>query len=403
MSAGVALREAEFCGHLRVFAEEAEFPYERPELSKSFLTGGSPEPPYLYSSETLSELDIELELGDTVTRVDPASRTLLTSRGEEVAYESLLLATGAQCRRLEVPSGDLTGIHYLRNLSDARALRFDLASIHDLVIIGAGVIGMEVAAAATIRGILVTVIETAPRVLGRVLPSALAFEVANIHRRNNVRILTRTVPTAFLGVEGRVRGVVTNNGEMVQADAVVVGVGITPRSELATFARLAVHDGILVDGYFRASAPGIYAVGDAARVHHVRYGEALRSESWQPAAEQGRVAASNILGHKVLYRAIPWMWSDQYDTSIQVTGLVSSATDFVRCGSLDERGGIVYFGVRDGKLVSAAGMSRGAGVGKLIRACQRVLDQGSVVSSVLLERFGSSKEAASELLALTNT
>jgi 3-phenylpropionate/trans-cinnamate dioxygenase ferredoxin reductase subunit len=378
VSAAESLRELGFEEELCLFGSEPAAPYERPALSKQFLTEQQVEPPPLLSPGALADRGIRLESGAEVVSIDAGNRALATARGERVGYDRLLLATGAEPRRLDLPGSRLAGIHYLRELHDARELRAALRPGRRIVIVGGGVIGLEVAASARRLGCAVTVIEVAPQLMGRIVPGELAGVIADLHRARGVTIRTGTRPVAFEGTE-RVRGVALEDGEVVGADAVVVGIGVVPRTELAARAGLAIDNGVLVDEHFRSSDPHIFAAGDVARVFHVGERRHIRVEQWRPAQNQGRRAAACMLGAPDPYRDIPWMWSDQHDFEIQMTGFGLEGAEIVRRGDVAQRGGLAFLGVRDGRLVGACGVSLGSGIAKTIRVAQLMIEQGIAV------------------------
>lgn len=379
LSAAKELRNRGFPGSIRLLAAEAILPYERPALSKGVLLADDLHDgvlPELCTAESLAAQDILVDTAVTVSAVDADARKVTIRDGRRVGYGRLLLAPGAGCRRLGLPGEDLAGVHHLRELADAHRLRADLRPGTRLVVVGGGVIGLEAAAAAAQRGVAVTVLEAAQRVLGRVVPAEIAAEVKALHTSHGTNLRTGVRPVAFTGEHGRVTGVRLADGETVPADTVVVGVGAVPRTELAADAGIAVDNGILVDAQFRTSAPDVFACGDAANPPHDGAGERLRTESWEPAAEQGRLAAAAILGDPEPYRETPWMWSDQYDMSIQATGYGFAGADLVTCGDITERAGLLGLALRDGRLVGAYGISRGSGVGKAIIAARIIIRRG---------------------------
>lgn len=376
LSAAGALRELGYGEALRVFGGESAMPYERPALSKQFLVDRQlAEPPVLRSSAALAEDDVTLELGTEIVAVDPSRRTISTASGRSIDYTALLLATGAQPRRLELPGMELDGIHYLRELHDARALRAALTPGDAVVILGGGVIGLEVAASAAACGAVVTVIEAGPHVMGRILPRELAVLLEEEHRTRGVTIRTAARPLAFEGQAGRVRGVALACDEVVRAETVVVGVGAVPRDGLAADAGLAVDDGILVDDRLRTSDARIFAAGDVARVWHAAEGRYVRLEQWIPAEAEGRHAAASMMGVETPYCDVPRMWSDQHDLHLQAAGFGFSGAEIVCRGDLRERAGVVSFGIRDGRLVAACGFSVGTGAAKVIRTAQTLIER----------------------------
>lgn len=378
IAAACALREFGYGGDLRVFGAEKVIPYERPVLSKKFLIEQDlQDPPEIRSADTLARLGVAVELGNEVVGIDPPRQTLVTRCGEEARYDRLLLTTGAEPRKLELPHSDLSGIHYLRELADARALRSTLRPGASVAIIGGGVIGLEVAASAAHLGATVTVIETSPRILGRIGPDSFAALLEELHRARGVKTRTDARPVAFEGSSGRVHAVVLEDGKVVPAESVVVGVGAVPRTQLAARAGLEVDDGIVVDERFRTSDGRIFAAGDVARIFHVDLCRHVRLEHWRAAEEQGRQAAACLLGDGEPYRDVPWMWSDQHDLHLQAAGFSFSDVDVVRRGALDARTGIAYLGIRQDRLVAACGVSIGTGIARTIRAAQILIESGA--------------------------
>jgi 3-phenylpropionate/trans-cinnamate dioxygenase ferredoxin reductase component len=380
LSAAETLRELGYGGALRVLSGEPVIPYERPTLSKSFLVDRElAEPPALRPARALAELGISLQLDAEVVAVDAGRQTLVTVRREEIGYDLLLLATGAEPRRLELPGAGLTGVHHLRELEDARVLRSALRLGGRVVVVGGGVIGLEVAASAAALGLSATVVEAAPQLMGRIVPAGFARLLEDLHRARGVAIRTAARPIGFEGAAGRVRGVLLEDGELLPAETVVVGVGAIARTELAARAGLSVEDGIVVDGRFRSSDGRIFAAGDAARVLHAGEDRHVRIEQWRSAEEQGRQAAASMVGAGEPYRDIPWMWSDQHDLHLQATGFGFEGAAVVRRGDLDERAGVAFLGARDGRLVAACGASRGTGVARTVRAAQLLIERGAPV------------------------
>jgi 3-phenylpropionate/trans-cinnamate dioxygenase ferredoxin reductase subunit len=381
LSAAVALRELGYEDALRLFGSEPCPPYDRTTLSKNFLTQAAEAPPPALAD---TPADLELSLGTEVVAIEPEERALTTSAGEIVPFDKLLIATGAACRRLDIPGADLEGVHYLRELDDATALREALQPGARFVVVGGGVIGLELAASALQLGCTVTVVEAAPHIMGRVLPAELSDLVADEHRARGVTILTGNPPTAFVGLEGRIRGVAMADGSGIPADVVVVGIGIVPRAELAARAGLAIDNGILVDERFRTSKEAIFAAGDAARVFHVGRDCHIRTESWLPALEQGRLAAANMLGVETPYNEVPWMWSDQHELTIQVTGFGFDGAEILRRGDLSNRDGVGYFALRQGRLVAAGGVSVGARIARMIRPAQMLIEANAAIDATAL-------------------
>jgi 3-phenylpropionate/trans-cinnamate dioxygenase ferredoxin reductase subunit len=374
-AAVVELRRLGFSGHVQVVSAEPVPPYDRTTLSKGVLVQGSAPPP-LWPELAAGIPGVDLRLGTCVLSVDPPSRALTTSNGDELAYDRLLIATGAEPRRIQIPGATAEGVLYLRDHDDARLLRARLELSTRLVVIGGGVIGLEVAAAARALGPEVTVVEASRQVLGRSVPAAVASALVDLHREHGVAVHCATTPTAIVTSGGRVRGVEVSNGPCLEADVVVVGIGIAPREELAGRAGLAVADGVLVDAQCRTSDPHIFAAGDVARMRDISGQGTVRLEAWRPAWRQAQVAAAAMLGLPSIYREQPWGWSDQYDALVQTVGICSPGADIVDYGDVRAPGGLLSLSFVDGQLVAAAGVSIGAGIARPVRLVQALLDAG---------------------------
>lgn len=321
--AAVAMRQAGFAGRILLVGAEPHRPYERPPLSKSMLTAAE-EPPvtWFHPPGRYEELGIELRLGVVATALDVAGRRLRLADGEEVAWDRLLLATGGQARALSVPGGERA--LRLRTLEDARAIRARLGTARRVVCIGAGVIGLEIAASARARGAAVTVLEAAERPMGRsVSPEGAAF-VAGLHRANGVDLRCGVgVAAVEAGPDGS-EAVVCADGTAFPAELVVAGVGMVPDLALAEAAGIATDNGLLVDALARTSAPGVFAAGDVAAFPHPLFGR-LRLESWRHAQNHGIAAGQAMAGAGKPYDDIPWFWTDQFGVNLQVAGLPALA------------------------------------------------------------------------------
>jgi len=314
------LREEGFDGRLIMVGNEPERPYERPPLSKDYLRGDAErETIYVHPERFYAEHDVELRLGRRAAELDPGERELVLDDGEWLRYDRLLLATGAEPRRLAIPGAKLDGVLYLRSVADCDVLRERLDRGGSVVVVGAGWIGSEVAASARTRGLEVTVVEPQAVPLERVLGPELGAFYRDIHVDHGVRMRLGTGVEAFEGA-GAVERVRTSEGDAIDCDFVVVGIGVRPRTELAAQAGVATGDGILADEQLRTSAPGVFAAGDVVSAQHPFYGERIRVEHWANALEQGPAAARNMLGREQAYERLPYFFSDQYDVGMEYTG-----------------------------------------------------------------------------------
>jgi 3-phenylpropionate/trans-cinnamate dioxygenase ferredoxin reductase subunit len=345
--AAETLRADGFDGRVVLVGAEAERPYERPPLSKDYLRGeAGREKVYVHDERFYAEHDIELRLGRTAVRLDTSAAELELDDGERLGYDRLLLATGAEPRRLPVPGGELDGIHYLRSLDDSDALRERLDRGGSVVVVGAGWIGAEVAASARQRGLDVTVLDPASVPLERVLGGEVGAVYRDIHSDHGVKMLLGTGIAAFEGATA-VERVRTSDGRELACDFVVVGIGVTPRTELAARAGIAVDDGILVDEHLLTSAPNVFAAGDVANAHHPFYRERVRVEHWANALHQGPVAARNMLGRAEPFDRVPYFFSDQYDVGMEYSGLARTWDRVVFRGDPASREFIAFWLLED--------------------------------------------------------
>jgi 3-phenylpropionate/trans-cinnamate dioxygenase ferredoxin reductase subunit len=337
------LRAEGFEGRLVLVGDEPDRPYERPPLSKDYLRGDAErETIYVHPEAFYAEHGVELRLGRRAVELDVGERELVLDDGEWVDYDRLLLATGAEARRLAIPGADRDGVLYLRSVADCDVLRERLDRGGAVVVVGSGWIGCEVAASARARGLEVTLVAPDAVPLERVLGRELGAVYRDIHVDHGVRMRLGVGVEAFEGA-GAVERVRTSAGEAIDCDFVVVGIGAQPRSELATHAGLATGDGILVDEYLRTDAPGVFAAGDVASVQHPFYGERIRVEHWDSAREQGPVAARNMLGRELAYTRLPYFFSDQYETGMEYTGHVRASDRLIVRGDTATREFIAFW------------------------------------------------------------
>jgi len=322
--AAQSLRDAGVDGRVVLIGDETERPYERPLLSKGYLIGKDERDKiYVHPEDWYAGHDVELRLDTRVTALDRDRSEVELSGGERIGYDRLLLATGASPRRLDLPGGDLQGIHYLRRTGDSDALRETFAGGGRLVVVGGGWIGLEVAAAARGYGVEVTLVEPQPTPLYGVLGPEVGKIFGRLHRAHGVDLRTGSGVEGFEGSGGRVTGVVTSGGTVVPADMVVVGVGITPNVELAEAAGLDLAlGGVAVDELLRSSDPGIWAAGDVASAVNPLLGARVRVEHWANASNQGKAAGLSMADQGEPYAKLPYFYTDQYDLGMEYHGWV---------------------------------------------------------------------------------
>jgi NADPH-dependent 2,4-dienoyl-CoA reductase/sulfur reductase-like enzyme len=354
--AAETLREEGFAGPVVLLGDEGELPYERPPLSKQYLLGSAArESAQVHGSAWYAEHDVELRTGVRVTALDATAHRLTLDSGQELSYGKVLLATGASPRKLPVPGADLDGVRYLRTLADADRLLADLSGGgRRVVIVGAGWIGLEVAAAARHYDNAVTIVEPQPTPLHQVLGQELGARFAQLHRAHGVDLFTSTTVREIRGADGRVSAVATDRHAGLAADIVVVGVGVIPRTDLAAAAGLEVDNGVVTDHALRTSAPDVFAAGDLASSFRPLYGRHVRVEHWANALHSGPAAARSMLGQDVVYDRVPYFFTDQYELGMEYSGLAGHGATVVFRGNPDD-GEYIAFWLEDGRV--AAGMN----------------------------------------------
>jgi 3-phenylpropionate/trans-cinnamate dioxygenase ferredoxin reductase subunit len=351
--AAVAARASGYDGRIVLLGAEPDPPYERPPLSKQVLRNEvAPATAFLHEVDDYERYEIELRTGCAVTGLDRDRHVVQLADGETLPYTTAVLATGSEPRRLPVPGGHLEGIHHLRTIRDAVALRDGIAGCRSVAVIGAGWIGCEVAASARQVGAAVTLIDPSPTPLHRTLGPELGKVFADLHRDHGVDLRLGATVDALLGTH-RIEGVELRDGPVVEADGVVVGIGVTPRVALARTAGLEVDDGVVVDEHLRSSDPDVFAAGDIASAWHPHLRRRVRVEHWATALHQGEAAGRNAAGGAVVYDRLPYFYSDQYDLGLEYVGL-HGPDDVVRIdGSVSAREFVAYWERPDGVLTAA--------------------------------------------------
>lgn len=351
------VRSVGYEGPVTLIGEESHAPYQRPPLSKQLLAGGmEPDALPLKPDSFYAQQDIRVLRNTRISAIDREQARVVTAGGEHIPYSVLGLATGARPRRLQLPGADADGVYLLRTLDDALRIRPALEPEARVVVIGGGFIGLETAATAVKRGCSVTVLEAGERLLARALSSRMASYVEERHRAAGAALRLGVRISGFRVRDGRATGVELDDGTVVEADVVVVGIGVEPNTELAGEAGIACDNGILVDRFGRTSDPAVFAAGDCA-CHRDWEGGPLRLESVQNANDQGRVAGAAMAGHPKPYQAVPWFWSDQYDFKLQMAGLAPGHDQVVLRGDMEE-GRFSLFYLKEGALIAADSVNR---------------------------------------------
>jgi 3-phenylpropionate/trans-cinnamate dioxygenase ferredoxin reductase subunit len=355
----VSLRQLGFAGEITLLGEEPHLPYQRPPLSKGYLSGEMAlERTHLRSESYYEKHRIDLRLGVRAARILRRERAVVCEDDRQLEYDALAICTGAAARPLPLPGVDLPGVFYLRTLADSDAIKAEIWPEAQAVIIGGGYIGLEVAASLRKLGAAVTVIEALERVMNRVVAPPVSAFFAAEHARQGVEVVTNAAVAALAG-DGRIARVVSVDGRTFAADLVVIGIGAVPNDELARAAGLEVENGIVVDAFGRTGDPAIFAAGDVTNHPNMLFERRLRLESVHNAMEQAKAVARTIAGRPEAYADVPWFWSDQYDLKLQIAGVGDPEDELILRGDPASRA-FSCLHLRGGRLVAIDCINRGA-------------------------------------------
>ncbi|MBB5048611.1 3-phenylpropionate/trans-cinnamate dioxygenase ferredoxin reductase subunit [Rhodopseudomonas rhenobacensis] len=355
----VSLRQAKFAGRIVLINDEKHLPYQRPPLSKAYLKGeGAPDSLMFRPEKFFVDQTIEL-VSDRAVSIDRAARKLLLASGQSLDYGHLVIATGARNRLLDVPNSTLEDVLYLRTMDESELVRQRMPTRKHAVVIGAGFIGLEFAATARSKGLEVDVLELAPRVMSRAVTPEISAYFHDRHTAAGIRIHYGVRATEIEAKDGKVSGVSLSDGRQIDADLIVVGVGVIPNVELAAAAELPTASGVIVNEQLLTADPNISAIGDCALFASERFGELMRLESVQNATDQARCVAARLTGEAKTYDGYPWFWSDQGDDKLQIAGLTAGFDQVVVRGSVAERS-FSAFCYKDGKLIGIESVNRAA-------------------------------------------
>lgn len=360
MQIAASAREAGYAEPIRLVSEEPVLPYQRPPLSKGYLTGKfTPAALPLRAEAFYRDNRIETLLGQRAESLDLAARRVSLAGGGSLAFDRLALATGTRPRPLPLPGADLDGVLFLRSLADADRLRERLGGAGSIVVIGGGFIGLELASVAAAMGKSVVIVEAQERLLARGVSPQIAAFLADVHRSRGVALRLRSTVRDIRGANGRVQSVVCGDGETLAADLVLIAIGVVPNTELAGRAGLACQDGLVVDRFARTTDPLVVAAGDCTRHPSAFAGQLLRLESVQNAIDQAKTAGATLAGQEKPYESVPWFWSDQYELKLQMVGLVQGSDRHAVRGSPEQRRfSIFYF--RGDRLAAIDSVNRAA-------------------------------------------
>ena len=363
----IALRAGDYKGSITLIGEESFLPYDRPPLSKAAISAEeAPAPALLLDDDQLRSLDATFIRNAKALKLDVNAKTVTLSTGISVAYEKLLIATGAKPRKLNLEGGEHALL--LRDFGDAEVLREAFKPNKKVVIIGGGFIGLELAASANKLGCDVTLIEAQPRILMRGVPEAIAKTVHEKHIAQGVKLLTGTGLTKL-----EKHAVHLADGRVIAADVIIAGIGAAPEVSLASEAGLTIDNGIFCDAHLRTSDPHIYAAGDCCNFPHGHFTDKrTRLEAWRSASDQANTATENMLGGSKVHNAIPWFWSDQFDLTLQIAGMGDQATKTVR-RQLSAESFIIFHLTNEDRLVGASGIGLGNSIARDVRLAEMLI------------------------------
>jgi 3-phenylpropionate/trans-cinnamate dioxygenase ferredoxin reductase subunit len=388
-----SLREEGYQEPVTIIGEEPHIPYQRPPLSKAFPLGNQDlENIELRPAKFYKDHHIDLVAGKRVTAIDRAERHVRVASGSRVPYEKLVLAVGARNRNLPVKGAELDGVLYLRSLEEAVVIKERLKDAQEIVVVGGGFIGLELAAVACMLGKSVTVLEALPRLMPRVVAPVISEFYRELHASKGVKILCGSSVSQITGSGGKVRSVALSDGAMYPADLVLVGIGVVPNVDLAGEAGLRIANGIAVNEYLETDAEDIYAIGDCAEHPCVFAGARIRLESVQNAADQAQCVAAAIAGRRNCYRALPWFWTDQFDVKLQMAGISQGHDRIVTRGNPETRKLSVFY-FRESRLVAIDSINRPLDhmLGrKLLTAGVRLTPEEAGDEAVDLKKLGQS-------------
>jgi 3-phenylpropionate/trans-cinnamate dioxygenase ferredoxin reductase component len=391
-----SLRAEGYAESVTLIGEEPQIPYQRPPLSKTFALGQQDfESIQLRPQNFYQDHRIELLAGQRVSAIDRSGRAVRLESGRRIPYEKLVLATGSRNRKLPIPGAELDGVVYLRSLEEAIAIRDRLKDVKEVVVIGGGFIGLELAAVARTLGKTVTVLEVLPRLMSRAVAPVISEFYRELHTAKGAIVVCGATVARILGRGGKVESVALGDESQLRADLVVVGVGVVPNMELARDAGLRTGNGIAVDEYLQTEDENIFAIGDCVEFPCVFAGARIRLESVQNAADQAQCAASTIVGRRNRYTALPWFWSDQYDLKLQMAGISHGHDRIVTRGSAEtQKLSVFYF--QGGRLMAIDSINRPMDhmIGrKLMAAGARVTPEEAGDESVDLKKLAQSAGA----------
>jgi 3-phenylpropionate/trans-cinnamate dioxygenase ferredoxin reductase subunit len=346
-----SLKKEGYAGSITMIGEEEHLPYQRPPLSKGFLEDSvNKERLYFKKLDFFTENKIQLKLGTSANKVDLENKLVFLSDDTHLSFDKLVFATGSRVRKLDFPGSNLSSIHYLRGLDDAESIKNDLERSKEVVVIGAGYIGLEVAAIAAKKNVTVSVIEMADRVMNRTVDPQISDYYLKLHQNNGVKFIFNNSLEEIKGSK-KVESVLCSDGSEIKADMVIIGAGIIPNVELADQAGVFCDNGILVDEFGQTNYKNVYACGDCTSHPNKLLNKQLRLESVHNAMEQSKTVAFSALAKPLEYNQVPWFWSDQYDHKLQIVGLSGEHDNVVMRGNTKDQKFMLFY-TKDNQLIA---------------------------------------------------
>ena len=380
------IREVDKDSQITIIGEEKNLPYERPPLSKDYILGKLKLEQFLFfSNEFYKQNNINIITEEKIIKVNLNKKTLTSSKNNDFNYDQLLIATGSKNRKLDIENLDKkiqNEIIYLRNIEESEEIKKRINIANEILVIGGGFIGLEIASSASQLGKKVTIVEMGDQLMGRVIPKEIANMIQSVHEENGNTIYLKTQIKKITKKNNSFQ-ILLNSKTTLSADLIIVGIGSSPNTSLFVESSLEINNGIITDEFSRTSIPDVFAAGDVSNFFHPMYGTHMRLESFKHAQNQGINAGKNILGIQTSYAEIPWMWSDQFNLNLQMTGICNDYESFIQRGSnVDE--GIIFFFIKNRRIRGACGLGVGGKIGRDIRLAGKISEKCIKVTKEIL-------------------
>ena len=380
------IREVDKDSQITIIGEEKNLPYERPPLSKDYILGKLKLEQFLFfSNEFYKQNNINIITQEKIVKVDFNKKTLTSSKNNDFNYDQLLIATGSKNRQFDIENLDKkiqNEIIYLRNIEESEEIKKRINIANEILVIGGGFIGLEIASSASQLGKKVTIVEMGNQLMGRVIPKEIANMIQSVHEENGNTIYLQTQIKKITKKNNSFQ-ILLNSKTTLSADLIIVGIGSSPNTSLFVESSLEIDNGIITDEFSRTSIPDVFAAGDVSNFFHPMYGTHMRLESFKHAQNQGINAGKNILGIQTSYTEIPWMWSDQFNLNLQMTGICNDYETFVQRGS-NVQEGIIFFFIKNRRIRGACGLGVGGKIGRDIRLAGKISEKCIKVTKEIL-------------------